>query len=210
MDGSGSINPTEFTLQADAYVSALNTVFGANPSLYGDIAIQGTIFGSTVAEYFAARTIEDASDLMDLTDAIIGLKADRIINTGATAIGDGIAFASNALTVFETATGVDMSLLIDVTTDGQHNSGQTPGTASTAAYAAGIDAVNCLGVGSGATCDWVVAPGVNFGVANDFASFEAALTEKLRAETGTNVPLPGTLMLLGLGLLGFRMVERKV
>lgn len=210
MDGSGSISPTNFTLQVDAYVSSLNTIFTADPSLYGTIAIGGGIFGADYAEYFAVQTIEDAADLMDLTDAIAALDPGRGgINTGATAIGDAVTESAAALLAFETAAGIDLRLLIDVTTDGSNNTGTNPTTASSDAVSDGIDAVNCLGIGAGATCAWVGTSGTDFGTADNFADFEAALTDKLEAETGAEIPVPGTLALLGLGLLGARAAKRR-
>lgn len=200
MDGSASIDSTDFTSQVTAYSNALNSVFSANPSLYGQVAIGGGIFGADFSEFFSVQEITDSTVLGNLTSAILGLDPGRGgIDTGSTAIGDAITASANMLTAFETGLGMDIRLLIDVTTDGANNLGSDPATVAGGLVPSPLDAVNCLGIGTSADCSFVTGVGTDFGQVN-FADLEDALTTKLQIET--RVPEPATLALLGLGLLG--------
>ena len=181
MDGSGSISGAQFTQQITSYVTALNNV--------------------------ATQEITDATILGNLTSALSALDPGRGgINTGATAIGDAITLSANALTAYETSLGADIKLLIDVTTDGANNLGSNPATVADAVTPP-IDSVNCLGIGGAANCSWVGTSGTNFGNAADFVAFQGALEAKLKQEF--DVPEPGTLAVLGLGLLGMVASRRK-
>ena len=207
MDGSGSISGAQFTQQITSYVTALNNVFTATPALFGKVAIGGGIFGANFSQFFATQEITDATILGNLTSALSALDPGRGgINTGATAIGDAITLSANALTAYETGLGADIKLLIDVTTDGGNNLGSDPATVANAVTPP-IDSVNCLGIGGAANCTWVGTSGTNFGNAADFVAFQGALEAKLRQEF--DVPEPGTLAVLGLGVLGMLASRRK-
>jgi hypothetical protein len=204
MDGSGSIDTTEFAAQVMAYNNSLNSVFSSNPSLYGQVAIGAGIFGADFAEFFAVQEITNSTILGNLMSAISGLIPGRAgINTGSTAIGEAITASATSLLTYETNLGSALKLIIDVTTDGQNNTGSDPATVAGNLTPSPID---CLGIGGGANCSFVTTSGAGtaFGAA-DFAGLEAALTEKLEIETGT-VPEPAT---LGLGLVGMGLAARR-
>lgn len=208
MDGSGSINSTDFTLQVGGYISALNGFFAAHPTAFGKVAIGSSIFGENIAEVFAVQTITDSTVLGNLTSAIAALDPGRAgIFTGATSIGDAVTAATNALTAFETGEGVDLRLLIDVTTDGQNNNGSDPATAATGSTGAGVNQVNCLGIGPSADCSWVGSNGINFGQVS-FESLGDSLERKIRLEV-FGVPEPMSMALFGLGLAGLGVMRRR-
>ena len=202
MDGSGSISNSDFTTQISGYVGALNNVFTNNPSFYGQVAIGVSIFGRDVQQFFAVQTINNAGDLASLSAAISALDPGRgTIDTSATAIGAAINGAASALTAFEASfvPGVDLNLVIDVTTDGENNVDPTPGPVANnlVNIVGSIDAVNCLGLGGGADCSWTGTAGTDFGSVS-FADLVTALESKIVVEV--NVPEPGMLALMGIGL----------
>ena len=190
IDGSGSISGANFAAQKTAYINALNAVI---PGFYGDIAIGVWQFSSSVQLEQSVLVLNDATDLGTLTTAIGAMSQ---LN-GATAIGSGITTAATDLLGNGIASDRQV---IDVSTDGNNNTGQAPGPAATTAVANGIEQVNALGIG--------VVPTFNAGVGSFSINvsgfgqeFEDALRNKLIREI-TGIPEPGTMALLGLGLLG--------
>lgn len=200
IDGSGSISSSNFSAQRTAYVNALNNVI---PSHYGNVAIGVWQFSATVQQVQAPLIINNAADLLTLTNAIAGM----VQLNSSTAIGDAITTARTSL--LGNAITSDRQV-IDVSTDGFNNVGSNPDTAAANAVAAGIEQVNGLGIGGSADLSFVAGTGA-FGIQiTNFSQLEGALITKIGREI-TGTPDAGSslvLMALGLaGLIGFRRMR---
>lgn len=204
IDGSGSISAANWTLQKQGYVNALTSLLNID----GSNSIGVWMFDDVVTQVFAVQKIDSAAKKTALINAINGM-----VQPGDfTAIGDSINIAAAALNAFNTALNCGSiggcgSRIIDVSTDGENNSGASPVTAANAAFATGIK-VNCLGIGGSADCTWNNATNGQDWNATTFAQFEAAIISKLTAEL-TPTPEPITMSLFGAGLLGAAALRRR-
>ena len=216
IDGSGSISSSNFALQRDAYAGVLGD--GSILPADGSVVIYVNQFSSSVQTEVAALRINDEADRTSLID---GINAMAQLNS-STNIGGGILDAADALDSFLGGFDVsdfapDFRALIDVSTDGFHNTGPEPDTASSDVLAGvglanvTFDQVNCLGVGSSADCSWI--QGSSFSLnADSFADFESVLQTKLGREIGTDpseVPEPVSLGLLSVGLVAMGVMRRR-
>ena len=196
IDSSGSISNADFATQQTSYVNALNALL----PLDGSVAIEVINFSSTVQVVFPEAIIT-AANFTALKTAIQNMpKLDA-----ATAIGDAIAKAATDL---NTVTIASLRQVIDVSTDGVSNTGQNDVTAANNAVTAGIEQVNCLGIGGAANCNFIAGAG-SFSInAANFAAFEGALNTKLAREIGL-VPELASLLLLASGLIGAGLIARR-
>lgn len=200
IDGSGSISAAEFALQKNAYINVLSDLSVLPQD--GSVAIGIVQFSNNVQTVFTMAEITAANHA-----ALIAAL------TGMTQIGSttSIAGAIDNLTAEIFGNSITSTRqLIDVSTDGVNNVGNLA-TSKANALAAGIDQINCIGIGAGADCAPVIGGTGAFSLnATSFADFEAALRKKITIEV-KGVPEPGTwmMMIFGFGLAGATLRRQR-
>ncbi len=173
IDGSGSISSSDFDLQKSSYGTVLNSEISTD----GSVAVGVWQFASTVQQEFATTVIDSDEDKTALISALNNMTQ---IGSG-TLIGLGIDTASADLL------GNDISSdtqIINVSTDGIGS--DDPQTSANNAVTAGIEQVNCLGVGPNARCDFTAGTGALAVTAPTFADFESALSQQIGQQTNTS------------------------
>ena len=207
IDASSSMSSSQFNLQRNAYYNVL-----ADPGLIpldGTVAIGVYRFASTVTQIYPITVLNNLTDLNNLRAAILamGQSGDgSLTNLGGVINEITDDLLGNSIT--------SARQLIDISTDGDATTGPNLNGARTAAVAAGIDAINCIGIGNGANCAAVQgSTASSFSMqADSFDDFEDALRAKIVREVHGAVPEPTTwaLMIGGFALVGLSMRRRKV
>lgn len=225
MDVSGSVNGTEYDLQKTGYRNAFQSaaVHSALASTANGIAVQLVQWSGatqqTVSVGWAHLTgVASANAFAASIDAM-----SRAFS-GSTGLGEAVSVGALMFGTETggTANGFESSRqIIDVSGDGADNTGTISTAAGrTTALNAGVDVINSIailgeaGLLSHYTTDLVGGTNANGSsafvlTASTFGDFETAITNKLVAEvTGTGIPEPGMMLIMGLGIAGIAMRRR--
>jgi len=180
LDGSGSVSAGDFDLQLEGYATSIE-----DPA----VVPQDSAVSVVVVQFASAAQVELGPVVIDSQATADQLASDiRAIPKlgGGTNIANAIAECEGALQ-FQTG----FRQVIDISTDGQDSSDVVG--AADSAVAAGVEAINAIGVGAGIDVTQLEAlvrpqpasvlpePGFVLTVA-DFVEFEPAIEAKITAE----------------------------
>ncbi|MBR8831652.1 MAG: hypothetical protein N5P05_001091 [Chroococcopsis gigantea SAG 12.99] len=218
IDGSGSVSPSDFALQKDAYVNLFSNNFATN-FLSGDVdTLYASFwqFSSNVVEEVGFTTIDSDATALAFANLI---NANTTQLSGGTDTAEGINTVANALLT----NGITADRqVIDLSSDGIPNSQSDALTAATNALANGIK-TNTLFVGTDPTgqanlADIAAAGGGTAFIANNFIQYENTLKVKLESDIGPRPTTPEpasilgllTVSVLGLGVKGAKKAKNLV
>jgi len=215
VDSSGSMSTAQFNTQKQGYVDA----FTNNIALVD--AIQDGAIGSIAVSliYFSGPSQQQvAVDWMEVNDMASANAFANLVQATSrpymdgTYIGAALKKATDELNAnaFEGTRS-----LIDISGDGIGLSTESA-TGRDYALANDVDAINALLVGGGTTganffTNYVIGPsGTGFLMEiSDYSQFAQAIDQKILREVQPVIPEPGTILLLGTGLIGVLALGRK-
>jgi hypothetical protein len=220
IDSSGSISAGEFSQQVNGYADAFRqtTVVDSIVNSPNGIAVNSILFSSSANVVIPFRLLQSEADVLNFADALAAIERQG----GATNIAAGIDLAVETLNTNGFESG---NIIIDVSGDGQQNTGGDVSLSRDAALTAGVSRINGVVIGAQNIVDFYqanVIGGTDAFVlqADSFDDFDAAIANKIQVEVGapneepsepTTVPAPGAIGLIGLGLvsIGFALRRRR-
>lgn len=188
VDASSSVDRAEFDLMIGGYAAAFRDSEIAAALLSGPVGVSAVamLFWSGQGTQEIAipwRVLASPADVSALAEAVDGLP--RLVPSGATALGEGMAAA---LALFASGPELARRIVLDVSGDGAHNQGRPPGPIRDIAVQAGIT-INALAVLNEEpdlmahyAAEVIGGPGAFVMHCSDYESFAEAIREKLRRE----------------------------
>ena len=217
VDVSGSVDATRYQAQKQGYINAFRDSSVIDTIMNGALGSIAVTYmewsgANQQSQQVGWTQISDSDDSNAFADAI---EATTRAFSGLTGISQAIdwsvdAFVDNG---FEGTRRV-----IDISGDGSDNTSGDPDTSRDAAVDAGIviNGIAIEEVTGFSLTDYYAAnviggPGSFVLTATTFEDFEQAINQKLRVEIGGEVPVPvpATLGLMGIGILGLAMGLRS-